>query len=62
MKEDLKTILDISYGYCKNSDETIADLFRKINDSAHKALKYAKRHPEKNTHWTEKHYKNYHMS
>tara|TARA_Y100001934_G_scaffold258484_1_gene328692 strand:+ start:357 stop:515 length:159 start_codon:yes stop_codon:yes gene_type:complete len=47
MKKDLKTILDISFRYCKNSNDHIANFFRKINDTAWQALKHIERHPPK---------------
>jgi hypothetical protein len=62
MEKDLKIILDASFGYCKCSDDTVANFFRKINDEAHKALKHVERHPKLKNHWTQKHYKNYHMN
>ena len=61
MEKDLKSILEISYPYCKNSDEAIAGFFRNINSSAYKALKHVERSTKKGTHWTEQHHKNYHM-
>tara|TARA_Y100000310_G_C19973075_1_gene486369 strand:- start:216 stop:404 length:189 start_codon:yes stop_codon:yes gene_type:complete len=62
MEEELKKILELSYGYCKHEDEALADCFRKINLSAHRALKDLKKNPHKELHWGQQHHKNYHMN
>ena len=59
MEKDLDTILKISFDYCKHQDDEIAGFFRKINDTAYKALKYAERNPQGDLHKTEKHRKNH---
>jgi len=62
VKENLKKILELSFNYCKHDDDVLAAHFREINTKAHEALKYVERHPDSKEHWTESHYKNYHMN
>ena len=59
MKEDLKTILRISFDYCKHQDDEVAGFFRKINDTAYNALKRIERLPQEDLNSTKKYRKNY---
>jgi len=61
VEENLKRILELSYEHCKHSDDVLGAHFREINTSAYKALKHLEKHPSSDKHWTEMHYKNYHM-
>tara|TARA_B100000959_G_C14791503_1_gene545796 strand:- start:310 stop:501 length:192 start_codon:yes stop_codon:yes gene_type:complete len=63
MKKELKEIMDLSFPFCKNSDDQLALYFQKINNIAHDAEIYInQRKLSKENHWTEEHYKNYHKS
>ncbi len=63
MKEELKKIMDLSFPFCKNSDDNLAQYFQKINNLAHDAEVYIRNNGlDKTNHWTNKHYKNYHKS
>ena len=41
LKEDFKSILDISYKYCETDDEELNLISQKINDAAYQVLKKA---------------------
>ena len=62
MKKDLDTILKISFDYCKYQDDEVADFFRKINDTAYRALKHIEKHPQEDLTQTEKYRKNYYIN
>jgi hypothetical protein len=62
MKNELNKILDLSYDHCKHDDDDLATFFRAINENAYLALKHLEKHPDTKDHWTQKHYKNYHMN
>ena len=46
----------------EHDDDDLANFFRVINENAYQALKYLERHPDRKEHWTQRHYKNYHMN
>ena len=63
MKEELKQIMSLSFPFCKNRDDVLAEYFRKINSLAHDAETYMNKHgADEEGHWGQDHHKNYHMS